>query len=362
VLPASIVSSTTAGLFVAPTSTSITADATAPTVEITAYPTSNSATSGNAYTTRVWLTFSSNASMSAANGAAALIESNLLYKGPGIGDIQVAAFTSCAQVGSTTTWACDVDRTLTDTVVGGTVYILAGKFFSTASTPVGNAATVVTVANDATAPTLSSATFTQTATGGTQASYGLSLAAGNITVSAKAAGALDGKAGNSGKFAVVVGAQYAGAETCVYSSTTKTLTISAATTSSALAAALACSNSTTASPVVTVAATDGALTGLTAGSNDLVGGADKVTVTLTFSEALSVAAASDLTFSNAVASSTAITAAAATNNGLLTGVITATYTTTGTTQTGLTTVTPSTNIKDLAGNAMTATAKAMTAA
>jgi hypothetical protein len=297
--------------------------------------------------------------MSAANNGAAVLAANLLYKGPLISDIQMAPFTGCAAVNSTTTWTCDVNPVMTELVAGGTVYILANKFQSTASTPVANAATTATITADTTLPTLTGATFSQSATGGTQASV---TVGGDVTLSARAATSGAGRAGNAVDVQTVVNPALDTAPTCVYTASTNTVTISAATTTSALVLANACNTTSSFNALFSASATTaGGLSGYAAAVLDMTGGADKVTTTLTFSEALGAAADGNFTFTNGTGA--AITAAAATDAGRLTGVLTVTYLTTTAIIGSVDTVSVATAVTDRVGNAIAAsTSKVLTPA
>jgi len=366
VLGASITSATNTSLYVSAASFTVVADAAAPTVTITAYPTTTGAVASDpSAVDRVWLTFSSNASMSATNNAVAVLKGALYYKGPAISDTQTGSVFTCDQTGltGTTTWRCD---TAVAMAAGGTVYMLAGAFKSTASTPVNSAAVVATVTADTTKPAISSATFTQssTATGAVAASAG--LAGGYVTVSAKAGTTAGGKAGNLVKVATV-SLSAGSSPTCEFSSTTNTVTVSAyGATTSALAIANTCNTTATFSALFTAtvhgAGTADVTSWATAAATNLSGGKDLVTVTLTFSESVPDFAYGDITFSDVVGgTATAIGYAASTAAAQalekLAGTVTVTATTNGTVTAGFSKVNPSASVTDRAGNAADATVK-----
>lgn len=373
VLPNSIVSAATAGLFVAAISATVAADTSAPTITIVAYPTTVGAVpSDPSAAKRVWVTFSSNTNLTTGVNVETMLEADLKYTGTTIGSAATSVFTGatgCAAIANTTTYVCNV--TTGSLVAGGTISLAASKVTSSASTPVANAATSVTIAADATAPSISSVTFTQAAsgTGAVQATRG--LAAGAVTISARAGAAADGKAGNAVKIATVATPNVDPA--CEYSSTLNTVTVSAAVTASALAVANAC-NTLPAFNTLFVATAHSTNPLVAAWANgaatNMAGGLDVVTLTITTSEAIDPAATfGNLTFANVVGA-TATTWGTIVASGLstsetqsLAGVLTVRVTTNGTFTANLTTVAAiASSVKDRAGNAMATTAVTVTAA
>lgn len=362
VVGASIQSAATSGLYVAATSFTVVADATAPTVTIVAYPTSNSATASspsNAYTNRVWVTLSSNASISAGT-VPAMLQASLTYTPTGIGATASTPFSGCALIAGTTTFTCNVTGEL---VAGASVSLAANKVFSAVTTPVGNAAASATVTADTTAPAISSATYTQTATGGTQASFAI---LGEVTLSARATAAKDGRVGNAVSVALALDPAAAAAPTCVYSSSTNTITVTAATTTSALLLASNC-NATASFNALFVAAatTSNNLTGFnTAAAAAMSGGADLVTMTITASEALGAFNNTNLTLAGITGATTPVVVTTASVEAVqeLAGVLTVTTTTTGSILPGLASVAFTASAADRVGNAAGTTAVTLVAA
>lgn len=367
ILPASIVSGVTAGLFVTATSTTVVADTTAPSATIVAYPTTAGAVSTDPSASgRIWVTFSQNANLSNTAAVETMLNGSLAYLAPQIGSTP-ANPANCAYVPNTTTFRCNVTGALT---AAGTISLAAMKFESSAIGRVSNSATTATITADATAPALSSVTFTQsgTATGAQQALRG--LANGTVTISARAGTAVDGKAGNAVKVATVATPNVN--PVCVYSSTLNTVTVSSAATASALAVANAC-NSVPAFTALFVATPNSANPAVAAFADGaatvMAGGRDLVTLNLTLSEGIDpTAALSALTFANVVSATgqpTGLTyVETVTKKELqhLAGALTITVLTDGTFTANLSTVALTAAVRDRAGNPAGTTAVVVTAA
>jgi len=218
---------------------------------------------------------------------------------PGID--QCAAFT-------TTVWACDVSNSVT-LAAGDQVKIAAGSFTSGAAVAVKNAtAFTAIVGTDTVKPTLSSTTFStpvaDTAAGsqakirlvgsggagtGMAAAGALNGTVGDVQIQALATGPMAGKAGNAVTFALTVPTN-----ACSYTAATKTLNIavSAATIKAPIITDLCNANATFAANFMAtsiVASADYAMTNMVASSGAaryLLGGLNKSTIKLTFSEPL----------------------------------------------------------------------------
>lgn len=368
VLPNSVVSSVTAGLYVAAASATVAADTTAPTITVVAYPTTVGAVpSDPSAARRVWVTLGSSANI--ATGASIATQLNsMTFTGAQIGSSAAAFSNNFTQIGATRTWVGGYTTAVVGGfVAGGTLTLAAGKVTSSASTPVPSAATTATLAADATGPSISSVRFTQsgTATGAVQAR---AVVGGEVTISARATTAVDGKAGNLVDVQTVVNPALAAAPTCTYTGATNTVTISAATTTSALVLANACNLTPSFNALFAAAAsTAGGLSGYANAVADFSGGLDLVTLTLTTSEAIDPAATIvGLTAAGVLGgtlSNVAISAAVSTADAQsLAGSFTITANTAGTVIASVTTVALAASVKDRAQNAASTTAVVVTAA
>jgi putative cell wall-binding protein len=336
-------------------SVTVAADASAPTATIQAYAGATAAASF------IWVTTSLNAGSSFAVGDLSITAP------PGVFGATLGSPGTCSNISGTTTYKCTV--TGSPLLAGHIVSIAKGGLTTSATTPVTNPAVIsVAAVSDAVTPTLNSVTYSITGTGGIKASRSTNNATGTngaVKVSAKAAGV----AGNGLKVFTATNGT-AGAVACSYSSASKTITLSATATSTAVALANACNADADVAAVLLVEAVTGAggaftlddwaaevaASGTTAQA--LTGGEDLITFTATFSEPLSAAADGDFTVQGATVNTIAIKTAAGTDDGRLTGVLTITGTTASTIVPGVTTLTADTAIKDLAGNAVSATGSA----
>ena len=289
------------------------ANTTAPTATIHA----NAAAAGT--TDKVWVTFSmvptgfADADITAVNqvsGAAAAVIDGC------------AAFT-------TTVWACNV--TTNALAAGDQVKIAAASFTSGATTGVANATAFTTIAvTDIVKPVLNSATFTTPVADtdaasqatirligdGTTGGAGdgtLTGAVGDVKITAIATGAYAGKAGNA---VTLVATAVVGTNTCVFDAATKIITINtvAATLAPVITDACNANAAFAAGFTASTEANGGVAFGLTGyveqagGAKALAGGKDKTTVTLSFSEPLSVFAIADYAVSSSCATACANTA------------------------------------------------------
>jgi putative cell wall-binding protein len=294
------------------------ANGTAPTATIHAI----AAAAGT--TDKVWVTFSmaptgfTNADITATNqvsGAAA------------------AVIDGCATF-TTTIYACNVATNAL--AAGDQVKIAAGSFTSGATLGVKNATAYTAIAaTDIVKPLLSTATFTTpvadtaagsqanlrvigagTALSGASGAGAVDGDVGDVTITALATGAYAGKAGNTVKVVVVSNATVA----CTFVAATKTITVTAAAATMAPIVTDAC-NANAAFAASFVAATKTGITvfgmtGLAATTsrvtNLLTGGKNKSTLTLTFSEPLSIFVVGDMKVSTSCATTCVDTVAAAT--------------------------------------------------
>jgi hypothetical protein len=226
---------------------------------------------------------------------------------------------TCAVIANTNTWACHVADAGQALAVGDTVALAAGKVTSTATTAVKNVATSAVVAADTTLPKLLTASFTTPTAataqgdqaslrviGANSADTGASGAGavngttkGDVKISVLAGSALAGIAGNAVKLDVTAAS---GAGTCSYDAATKTISVAAAVTVLAPVLTDACNSAPTMKDLFIAttlvhSSADYVLTNLAAttadGGEPLSGGKDTFKVTLTFSEPLALAAASN---------------------------------------------------------------------
>ncbi len=356
IVTGAIGSAADSSLKVATASFTVVANTAAPVATLVAY---SGATFSASALPKVWVSFDV-----AVNGFDCAAD--LRRTGQTIGSTAETYFATGTEHVTGKVYSCVVATGKAAMTAGDTVTLLASGVTSSASTPVGNAATSTTVVADTTAPSITSARFAQTAAGGTQASRSLGLSsAGNVVVSAKVGGALDGKAGNAVTVGVVEGAQFAGAETCVYTAASNTVTISASATSSASAVQAACALSSSAASVVSVTVTSGDLTGLTSGSLGLMtGGADLVTITLAFSEAINPSSftGTQVTFGSLTATAVGFATPLTAATQLLANGAVITATTAGTVLAGVSTVALTAAVTDRNSNAAGTTGVALTPA
>lgn len=347
-----ISSATNANLKVATSTFTVVANTVAPVATLVAYAGATSAA-----LPKVWVSFDV-----PVNGFDCAVD--LRHTGQTIGSTATTYFAALSEPVPGRVYSCVVAVGKAVMAAGDSVTLLATAVTSSASTPVGNAATSTVVVADTTGPTITSARFVQTGAGGVQASRGLSLAQGNITISAKV-GAFDGKAGNDVSLGIVAGVQFGDLETCVYTGATKSVTISASATSSASAVQAACLLST-ASNWITVAITPGLLAGLTSGSpGTLQNGADLLTITLAFSEAINPGSfnGSQVTFGGGlVATTTGFVTVATAATQLLAGGAIIKATTAGSVLAGVSTIAATTAVTDRNSNAAATAAVALIAA
>lgn len=354
IVAGSLSSAADATLTVAPTSFTVVADATPPTAQITAFPVATASLPGAG---KVWVTFSANVLASSIDTTGPS-DDFVVTRGSGAIGGSAAIIENCAAVAGTT-YACDV--TTNALVAGDTVTLKAGAVTSSASTPVPNAAVSAVATADAIAPVLQSVRYSQSATGGAQASIAnvSATTAGVLAITARAGTAVAGRAGNAWTVTTTAGA--AGSATTVsVSAATKDVAISA--DPAALAEAVAGTlnaNADFSALFVATAATAGALTGWSTDSAaNLTGGLDLLTLTLTFSEPLSAGDETDVTISNTAITgqaNKAIVTNALTDNGRLLGVIGVTVQTSGAPLAGVSTATINADFKDLNGNAAVVT-------
>jgi putative cell wall-binding protein len=276
------------GLTVSTATTTVTADTSAPTATVVAYPGSASATK------KIWVTYSSN--VSAATIDTTGPSSDFAVTTPVLGGTP-AVVTGCALFAGTT-YTCDLSAAAA-LAAGDTVTLLAGAVTTAASTPVPNAAVSTVAAADAVAPVISSARYAPlTSTGGVAASRtdvgGTSV--GKLTVKARSTGAAAGLAGNGWTVATVDGAAGAPSVSIVG----KAITITADPTDLAEAVTTALnSNAAFSALFVAETAVAGALTGWsTDPAASLTGGLDVLVITVTFSEPLQAGGAANLTLSS----------------------------------------------------------------
>ena len=291
---------------VATTSASVTANAAVPTAVITAYPGAADAA------TKVWVAFNMAVTGFAANGSDLTVTD-------AVAGGTASSLDTCALIANTTTYACHVAAGGEALAAGDTVTLAAGKVTSTATTAVKNTAASAVVAADTTKPTLLTASYSTptastaqanqaftrvigTNTAATGASGGGAVAAtkGDVKIQVLAGSALAGSAGNAVKVDIT---GVTGATTCSYNSTTKVISINVAVTVLAPVLADLCNAEATMKDLFIatsiVVAADYALAGaaastLNAGAGTLMlGGKDTFKVTLTFSEPLALAAASN---------------------------------------------------------------------
>lgn len=365
---ACVLDDTVAGLYVGAASATVVKDTSAPTATITAVPKDVSAHAAHA----IVITFSTNTKMSTFAAADITII-------PAVLGATAATVDNCAAFG-TWTQECDLSGGGTDLSAGDTIKIAAAKFTSNATTPVNNAAVTGTVTADIVAPKLNSVSYTVSSTHLTAvqadlALWGDSFAAQgafttqDITITAKGSGAAGGASGNSWSTSLVAGL----AEGVVVSTLNKTIaiTVIAGTSTSATIANTLNNNAAfiavaSASGTQTTAMVGAEITertaGVTAALAKLGGGngtdgKSRLTMTATFSEPLTVAAAANFTSSLGTCTE-AVTANAVTNAGLNTGVITVTCEPTTNPVSGVATLTAATAIKDYAQNAVSAAASA----
>lgn len=354
IVAGSLSSAADATLTVAPTSFTVVADPSAPTAQITAFPVASGSLPGAA---KVWVSFSANVLASSIDTTGPS-DDFVVTRGSGAIGGSAAIIENCAAVAGTT-YACDV--TTNALVAGDTVTLKAGAVTSSASTPVPNAAVSAVATADAIAPVLQSVRYSQSATGGAQASIAnlSSTTAGVLAITARANTAVAGRAGNAWTVTTTAGA--AGSATTVsVSAASKNVAISA--DPAALAEAVAGTlnaNADFSALFVATATTAGALTGWTTdAAANLTGGLDLLTLTLTFSEPLSAGDETDVTISNTAITgqaNKAIVTNALTDNGRLTGVIGITVQTSGAPLAGVSTATINADFKDLNGNAAVVT-------
>jgi len=253
-----------------------------------------------------------------------------------------ATFADCDRIGTTYTSLCTVaGQALT---AGDTISIAANKFEATSSlaTKPVNAAISTTVVTDATKPYPVSATSSYTATGGALATLTPDTGTGDVKITARASTAAAGKAGNA--YSVFADEQTVAADqACTYTASTKTVTLiwegdDANHTAAAMAALCNTNAAFSALFVASIGAAGAMDADADVASANLAGGTDALTVTLTMSEEMGAAAAGDITIS-AITCVEAIKTVAATNNGLLTGILQITCLTNGTLVSGVNTVT-----------------------
>ena len=330
------------GLTVAAASTVVAVDGTAASATVVAYP------GAAASLKRVWVTLSAN------TDAATFLCSDLVHS-PATLTGTPATFTNKTQVGASQTYTCDVPTV--GIAVGEVVTLAKDSIDSSASTPVKNDAVVATVTADATAPSLQSATYSTSATGGAQAAVtttpGASL--GKISVTARAATVVAGNAGNdwSLKFTQAVGAT-----AVTVNSTTKLVTITlnlvGAPQAIAVTDALNANADFSALFIASVVVSN-AMTNTVTAAAPLIGGKDLMTVVATFSEPLGAALAAG--FGTDVAGAGGgftLTANAGTDDGRLTGVLTVTSQITGKPLSGVSTLSTAVTTKDRSGLAAAA--------
>jgi putative cell wall-binding protein len=305
----------------------------------------------------------------------------------------VVVIDACGAVVGTLTYNCDVAAGGDALVAGDTVKVATNAVSSGASTPVKSGASfTTTVVTDATKPVLLTATYTtpvastaaadqaevlligKTATnnnlgasGGNGTATGTIATDGEVKFRVLETGALAGKAGNAAKLKLVVNAAITGA-TCAYTASTKTVTVTikeAAVESPTVATA--CNSDATVSSlfIATATGTGGDYDLLTAASSSpatgapFAGGKNKFTVTLTFSEPLSVYANSDVIVTTNCASAcanntpTVVTTAATEAAQELAGVITVSVSSGTVPSAGLDKATATTNIADRNANTLT---------
>ena len=354
IVAGSLSSAADATLTVAPTSFTVVADTTAPTAQITAFPVASASLPG---ADKVWVTFSANVLASSIDTTGPS-DDFVVTRGSGAIGGSAAIIENCALVAGTT-YACDV--TTNALVAGDTVTLKAAAVTSSASTPVPNAAVSAVATADAVAPVLQSVRYSQSATGGAQASIAnvSSTTVGVLAITARAGTAVAGRAGNAWTVTTTAGAG-GSATTVSVSTASKNVAISA--DPAALAEAVAGTlnaNADFSALFVATATTAGALTGWTTdAAANLTGGLDLLTLTLTFSEPLSAGDETDVTISNTAITgqaNKAIVTNAVTDNGRLLGVIGVTVQTSGAPLAGVSTATINADFKDLNGNAAVVT-------
>ena len=331
---------TVPGLTVATALTAVVADVSVPSAEIVAYK-------GTVGGEKVWVTFSPNTD-TASFACADLVHQPAAILGA------VATFNTPTRVAASQTFTCDI---ATNAVAAGDAVVLPkNKINSSATTPISNAAVSATASNDITPPLLESVTYSTSAVGGVSAVQTInSPANGGIDILARAGTAVAGKAGNSWKLAVTVDG---GASSVTVTSATKTVTVNVAVADQAFAVTnLLNGNAAFSALFIANVSTSDAMTGqVVEAAHAFTGGTDKMTTVATFSEPLKTALAAN--FTSSVTGALAIKAAATTNNGLLTRVITLEQQTGATIVSGVATLTVDINITDRNGVAVVVNAAA----
>jgi len=269
-----------------------------------------------------------------------------------------AGIANCARIGTTQTMLCDnTGQALT---AGDTIKIAANAVQGVTGATVKPqmAATSTIVVADAVLPYPTSASYTVTAVGGTSATLTPNSGAGDIKHTARAGGAMAGKAGNAVSVQHIETGIGAGGQACTYIAATKTIVVSADAATGAqtsLTGAALCNTDAAYSALfvasVAVAGAMDAHADVAAGVAPLTGGIDKMTVTVNFSEELGAVRQNEFSMTGFTCTNQAIKTVAATNNGMLTGSIQITCDTNETIIAGVDTVTVAANAGTVDRNA-----------
>jgi hypothetical protein len=336
-----ITHATVAGLTVAAAQTAVVADVSVPSAGIVAYKGATAATE------KVWITFSPNTDLNT------FACSELLHQPVAIMG-NVATFSNETRVATSQTYTCDI---ATNAVAAGDAVVLPkNKIDSLATTPIKNVAVSATASNDITPPLLESVTYSTSAVGGASASVLTTAGTGKVQIVARAGTAAAGKAGNLWSMTTA----QAGAAAVAVNSTTKVVTVSVDATAGGMLASTVANtmNANAAFSALFLAnvTTPGIMDNTDLATVALTAGTDKMTTVATFSEPLKTALAAH--FTSSVTGALAIKAAATTNNGLLTRVITLEQQTGATIVSGVATLTVDANILDRNGVAVVVNAAA----
>ena len=330
----------TNGTTVATASATVSASTAPPSATITAYPGAAAATD------KVWITFSAN------TDTVTFVDADLVHQ-PAVLAGAVATFNNCAKVNAALlTFNCDIDTN--SVAAGDTVSIIKGGISSSAATPVVNpAAFVGTVTADITPPVLQSARYSISAVGGVQATLTptAGVSAGSISVTARAATATAGKAGNLWSLQI----NDVAATSVTVNAVTKLVSLNIdLTTATGITATNALNGNAAFSALFIADVVNAAsIANIDVAATALASGTDVVTTVATFSEPLGSAIAADFIFSDTV-TGTALNVVDATNDGLLTGIITVNSQSNAIFVSGVSTLTTRVNVLDRNGVAAAA--------
>jgi hypothetical protein len=351
IIAGAITSPTVPGLSVAPASLTVAPDTVAPVATIKAFP-------GAATTNTVWVEFDKTIRTAAtADPSAADICGEMVFTGSTIGSTPVALSAGLELV-ENQAFACQYAAAVT----GGSVSLPSNTVTNRSAVEAnrsGNALTTVAVTADLVAPTITSAQYSTTAVGGTQATFNFN--AGNalpsVRITARAATAVAGLAGNLWTVETVTGSAIA----LAVNTTARTIRVTAPTgvTASAVVDALN-GNATFSGLFIASTGPNGTGAFSDAAAANLSGGSNLVTITVTFSKPIGAPIADGDLLAAHTFTGVTLTGEALVDDddwgGRLTGVLTIRAAHAAPIVSGAATVTAGTAIQSQAGVAMTGTA------